>query len=265
MRTWLATTAWPHPRYVVGIPNFIQLAGKAALWVNMVRGLGLEGASRLMPESQALWPSKAYAQIGEWLDRHGRVVLKGDRQKREALCVLAHRYEIPLVDLSRYKLVQRVVWPLHQVFGRHYSLRFWLFLAVGQGQVTWSFYPRVRLLYAATNGFVSGNEYYSKDLPLFADQFTPEVLPPLWLRHALGKMDNILGALHSTLTLGCHQGSVYADLFGADVVIGEEGVPYVLEFNRNPSMEPLQAEDASVKEHVMGWFFEKLFGSGIKS
>ena len=233
---------------VAAVPGNNILASKRSLWVILVKRFGRQAAESLAPPTWLLEHPKDVARRKAWHRPGRRYVLKldGKAQRRGLMLV-----DSPDVDTSGHTLAQACLDDLMRVDGHRFHLRLYVLLTRRRGALRFGLHTAAKCVWAR-DGVFTDAAFRPAALPLTLSELAQDLDDPAALWQGLGRL-----VKHAAVAAEPYLGEPTLwdhptfQLFGVDAVVDRSGRPWLLEFNRDPSMKPLDEADARLKRQVL--------------
>ena len=280
----------PH-QVVMSIPGCDQLVSKNRLWELLENRWGRKGASNIMPESFVLSNSGDRQLLKKyWMDQakrsnHGRgpiMILKKNLQQKKGLLLTRDWAQISRAHWKNYRVAQKYLKNVYKIHGRKVNLRIYVAITC-QYHVTRAYlYTGGKCIYTSkadnSNSTVAKKELdfqtnitsykldpavyqtHPHDFYQLRDHIRREGSNPEILFKRINKI--ITQSVQSVKPRLCGQENLTPNLcfqlFGADVIFTPDLKPYLLEFNKGPSLRPRTPEDRVLKREMLEDLYAKM-------
>jgi hypothetical protein len=260
------------PRDVVvgAVPGGSYLCHKRQLWIRLARSFGRARAEAIAPPS---WIPEVAADRARLLAAHrpGALYLlkKAAVQRRAGITLLAD-IDATTLDAAQGQgsIIQRMVQDQLEVAGHRCSLRCWVVLFRRAGEVQANLHQEGLLMYAPGGAAPGGTAVEDRWITRRQDgKVGPEGAPErlsglLAMLRAAGVSPEPLqagivrgvkacvSAVLRDLSGAALQDHACVELFGVDFVVDRALKPWLLEWNRMPSLTPRHEDERALREDV---------------
>ena len=255
---------------IYAIDGCDSIVAKNALWQLLEDAYGRRVASSIMPTTYILSNAAHMRLFLQDYRRNTLYILKKNVQRKEGLLLTSNLDAILKSHIEGYKVIQKYLLNVHLVDQRKLNLRVYVLLVCDPfGQKRAYLHRDGKCLYT--------NKKYDARATDLQHQITSfELSPDIYRRlplnfadlrrhwHLRGiefdrvyasivaKMQNVVRAALPHVCVNRHLSqNTRFQLFGADVILTDKLEPYILEFNKGPEMQPINARDRQLKRRVL--------------
>jgi hypothetical protein len=273
-------------RAVFAIEGCDTLVSKNKLWSAIVSSYGRKRACAIMPPTYILTQPGDEKRFLEEYVPGATYICKKNIQQKKGLMLTDNVDTIMRSHTAGYKVVQQYMTEVHTIKQHKLNLRLYVLIVCGpsgspkqvfvheEGKCTYTAKPYNPATWEDEASQITSvaitTEHYDgvKQLPLTFGQLRAH-----WQRQGIS-YEHVMARVHDKLRLAVgavmshlcttttFENHVQFQLFGADVILsereGEELEPLVLEFNKGPSMTPINQTDYVVKRQVLEDVFKRL-------
>jgi hypothetical protein len=270
-------------KYIFGLKGCDQIVSKNSIWSILEMMYGRSFASQIMPETFILQDGPQLEMAYDRIKNNDMLICKKNVQRKLGLKFAATKEELEECVKDNFKVAQRFMKNTLTIKGRKMNIRIYYVIKKEGNKLTFYLYRNGKILYTnkKTGDEISFDTHitsYQMDSNIYKNDGLPHSIPDL--RRFLGKnrskkiwekieekMEFLSRSIVSVFYDEMHYNKVCFQLFGVDVIVAENGEPYILEINKGPDMIPKCDEDIELKKRVyedtmriggvIGWKFRK--------
>ena len=273
-------------KYIFGLKGCDKIVSKNSIWSILEMTYGRSFASQIMPETFILQDEGQLAMAYNYLDKNDKnniLICKKNVQRKLGLKFAMTKEELEECVKDNFKVAQRFMKNTLTIKGRKMNIRIYYVIKKEGDRLTFYLYRNGKILYTnkKTGDDISFDTHitsYQMDSNIYKNDGLPHSIPDL--RQFLGKdrskiiwkkieekMVFLSRAIASVFYDEMHYNKVCFQLFGVDVIVAENGEPFILEINKGPDMIPKCDQDEELKKRVyedtmriggvIGWKFRK--------
>ena len=268
------------PKAVFAVDGCDKLVSKNKLWQALVDVYGRERASTISPSTYVVADPDDLARFLEDYVPRRMYICKKNVQRKKGLMMSDNLDTLLRCHYQGYKVIQEYITDVHLVKGYKLNLRMYVLVVCDTyGNKRVHIHPEGKCLYTEQpynpdtlhdtstqiTSTASASVYEGKDaLPLTLDDLREH-----WLNVHVD-YDTVMRNVHQQLYAAVNavlpklcsstkfRNVTRFQLFGADVLLrGRDMAPFVLEFNKGPSMKPVNDRDYAMKRRVLEWVVQK--------
>jgi hypothetical protein len=270
-------------KYIFGLKGCDQIVSKNSIWSILEMMYGRSFASQIMPETFILQDAQQLEMAYDRIEKNDMLICKKNVQRKMGLRFAATKEELEECVKDNFKVAQRFMKNTLTIKGRKMNIRIYYVIKKNGNKLTFYLYRNGKILYTnkKTGDEISFDTHitsYQMDSNIYKNDRLPHSIPDL--RRFLGKdrskkiwekieekMEYLSRAIVPVFYDEMHYNKICFQLFGVDVIVAENGEPYILEINKGPDMIPKCDEDKELKKRVyedtmriggvIGWKFRK--------
>ena len=270
-------------KYIFGLKGCDSIVSKNSIWSILEMTYGRPFASQIMPETFVLKDKGQLEMAFDQIENGKTLICKKNLQRKLGLKFAATKKELEECVKEDFKIAQRFMKNTLTIKGRKMNIRIYYVIKKEGDQLTFYLYRNGKILYTnkETGGEISFDTHitsYQMDANIYKNDGLPHSIDDL--RRFLGidksriiwekieeKMGLLSEAIASVFYDEMHYNKVCFQLFGVDVIVSENGEPFILEINKGPDMIPKCDQDEELKRKVyedtmriggvIGWKFRK--------
>lgn len=264
---------------VFAVDGCDKLVSKNKLWQALVDVYGRARASTISPPTYVVADPDDLARFLEDYVPQRMYICKKNVQRKKGLMMSDNLDTLLRCHYQGYKVIQEYLTDVHLVKGYKLNLRLYVLVVCDTyGNKHVHIHPEGKCLYTEqpynpdTLHDTSTQITSTASASVYEDDALPLTLNDLrehWLNvhvnydHVMRNVhEQLHAAVNAVLPKLCRATKFRRvtrfQLFGADVLLrGRDLAPFVLEFNKGPSMKPVNARDYAMKRRVMEWVVEK--------
>jgi hypothetical protein len=270
-------------KYIFGLKGCDSIVSKNSIWNILEMAYGRPFASQIMPETFVLNDEQQLQMAFDQIDNNINLICKKNLQRKLGLKFAGNKKELEECVNEDFKIAQRFMKDTLTIKGRKMNIRIYYVIKKEGDKMTFYLHRNGKILYTnkKTGGDISFDTHitsYQMDSNIYKNDGMPHSIDDL--RHFLGKnkSDAIWNKIEEKMALlsraiehvfydEMHYDKVCFQLFGVDVIVEENGEPFILEINKGPDMIPKCEQDETLKRiiyedtmrigGVIGWKFRK--------
>lgn len=237
------------------------LAGKDALWSITEQKYGREISSTILPNTYLL-PKQLSSFI---FDKNKRYILKKNIQRKEGIKITNNFQEINNAHKEDFKIVQEYIDNIYCFKNHKINFRLYILIISRYGKTKYYLYNNGKCIYANKPLKPNSNEteeqitsihldtnIYNK-FPLTTKEFG--AINQNWektFKHIQNNLSKLLKAFKHYITQNENlKKNISFQLFGTDIILNDQMYPYILEFNKGPSLIPVNQKDKMLKSNLL--------------
>jgi hypothetical protein len=262
---------------VFGICGCDKIASKSYLWKLLEKHYGRNEATRVMPRTFLLNNEKHKELFKTYYNPNKHYILKKNIQRKKGIKISNNLNEILNAYKHKYVLVQEMKESI-LINKRAMNIRLYLLVKCHGDKKEFFYHTLSKCLYAdtdktdevdnsfntnITNSYSTSLDIYNKN-PLTFNQLL------MYFDNKLNYDSNVFISNFNRLLENLCNGvkkeicncsnlkdNEMYQLFGADILIDKNFIPYILEINKGPDMKPKDKNDKKLKHKVIYDTFEK--------
>lgn len=270
-------------KYIFGLKGCDKIVSKNSIWSILEITYGRPFASQIMPETFVLQDRQQLEMAYNHLDKNEMLICKKNVQRKMGLKFAATKKELEECVKENFKVAQQFMKNTLTIKGRKMNIRIYYVIKKEGNNLTFYLYRNGKILYTnkKTGDEISFDTHitsYQMDSNIYKNDGLPHSIDDL--KRFLGKfrskiiwekieekMTFLSRAISSVFYDKMHYDKVCFQLFGVDVIVAENGEPFILEINKGPDMIPKCDQDEELKKMVyedtmriggvIGWKFRK--------
>lgn len=270
-------------RYIFGLKGCDRIVSKNSIWTILEMTYGRTFASQIMPETFVLQNEAQLEMAFDRIKKNDMLICKKNVQRKMGLKFAGTKTELEECVKEDFKIAQRFMKNTLTIKGRKMNIRIYYVIKKEGDKLSFYLYRNGKILYTnkETGGEISFDTHitsYQMDSNIYKNDGLPHSINDL--RSFLGKelskkiwakieekMVFLSRAIAYVFYDEKHYNKVCFQLFGVDVVVAENGDPFILEINKGPDMIPKCDQDEELKRMVyedtmriggvIGWKFRK--------
>jgi hypothetical protein len=270
-------------KYIFGLKGCDRIVSKNSIWSILETNYGRQFASKIMPETFILNDEKQLRMAFYQINNKINLICKKNLQRKMGLKFARNKKELEECVKEDFKIAQRFMKNTMTIKGRKMNIRIYYIIKKKGDKLTFYLHKNGKILYTnkKTGGEISFDTHitsYQMDSNIYINDGMPHSINDL--RKFLGKeksnaiwakieekMELLSRAIAPVFYDEMHHNKVCFQLFGVDVIVEENGEPFILEINKGPDMIPKCDQDESLKRiiyedtmrigGVIGWKFRK--------
>jgi hypothetical protein len=270
-------------KYIFGLKGCDRIVSKNSIWSILEMIYGRSFASQIMPETFILSDKKQLDMAFNEIKDNKTLICKKNLQRKLGLKFARNKKELGECVKEDFKIAQRFMKNTLTIKGRKMNIRIYYVIKKVRDKITFFLHNNGKILYTNKNskGEISFETHitsYQMDSNIYKNDGLPHSINDL--RIFLGKeKSNIIWkkieqkmvllsqAIYHVFYDEMHYNKVCFQLFGVDVIVAENGEPFILEINKGPDMIPKCDQDEELKKivyedtlrigGVIGWKFRK--------
>jgi hypothetical protein len=270
-------------RYIFGLKGCDRIVSKNSIWTILEMTYGRTFASQIMPETFVLQNEAQLEMAFDRIKKNDMLICKKNVQRKMGLKFAGTKAELEECVKEDFKIAQRFMKNTLTIKGRKMNIRIYYVIKKEGDKLSFYLYRNGKILYTnkETGGEISFDTHitsYQMDSNIYKNDGLPHSINDL--RRFLGKelSKKIWGKIEEKMVFlsraiayvfydETHYNKVCFQLFGVDVVVAENGDPFILEINKGPDMIPKCDQDEELKRMVyedtmriggvIGWKFRK--------
>lgn len=269
-------------RAIFAVDGCDRLVSKNTLWEAIVDAYGRDHARTLMPPTYVVADPDDLKRFLQQYDPNAMYICKKNIQRKKGLLMTSNMDDILRCHYHGYKIVQEYITDVHTVKRHKLNLRLYVLIVceANGGPKRAYVHTQGKCLYTAKPydpSALRDEDTQITSLNTTAAQYEGSNALPLtfgelrehWYNTRVD-YDSVMADVHRSLREVVHavlpsmctaskfKNHVRFQLFGADVLLRGDMVPYVLELNKGPSMKPVNQADYGVKRGVLEDVFKKV-------
>ena len=270
-------------KYIFGLKGCDKIVSKNSIWSILEMTYGRTFASQIMPETFVLQNGRQLEMAFDSIEKNNMLICKKNLQRKMGLKFAGKKEELEECVKDDFKIAQRFMKNTLTIKGRKMNIRIYYVIKKEGNMLSFYLYDNGKILYTnkETGGEISFDTHitsYQMDSNIYKNDGLPHSINDL--RRFLGKdrSKKIWGKIEEKMVLlsraiasvfydEIHYNKVCFQLFGVDVVVVDNGEPFILEINKGPDMIPKCDQDEELKKMVyedtmrvggvIGWKFRK--------
>jgi hypothetical protein len=270
-------------KYIFGLKGCDSIVSKNSIWNILEMAYGRPFASQIMPETFVLSDEQQLGMAFDQIDNNINLICKKNLQRKLGLKFAGNKKELEECVNEDFKIAQRFMKDTLTIKGRKMNIRIYYVIKKEGDKMTFYLHRNGKILYTnkKTGGEISFDTHitsYQMDSNIYKNDGMPHSIDDL--RQFLGKnrSNAIWSKIEEKMALlsraiahvfydEMHYDKVCFQLFGVDVIVEENGEPFILEINKGPDMIPKCEQDETLKRiiyedtmrigGVIGWKFRK--------
>jgi hypothetical protein len=270
-------------KYIFGLRGCDLIVSKNSIWEILENIYGREFAGRIMPETFILKNGRQLEMAFSQIENGTNLICKKNLQRKMGLKFARIKEELEECVKEDFKIAQRFMKNTLTIKGRKMNIRIYYVIKKEGNKLAFYLHRNGKILYTnkKTGGNISFDTHitsYQMDTNIYTNDGLPHSIDDL--RIFLGsqkirliwekieeKMEFLSRAIASVFYDEMHYDKVCFQLFGVDVIVDENGEPFILEINKGPDMIPKCDQDERLKQiiyedtmrigGVIGWKFRK--------
>ena len=270
-------------KYIFGLRGCDRIVSKNSIWSILETTYGRPFASKIMPETFVLSDKKQLEMAFNQINNKINLICKKNLQRKLGLKFAGNKKELEECVKEDFKIAQRFMKNTLTIKDRKMNIRIYYVIKKEADKLTFYLHRNGKILYTnkKTGGEISFDTHitsYQMDSDIYKNDALPHSIDDL--RKFLGKekSNEIWAKIEEKMALlsraiahvfydKMHYNKVRFQLFGVDVIVDENGEPFILEINKGPDMIPKCDQDESLKRivyedtmrigGVIGWKFRK--------
>ena len=253
-------------KYIFGLKGCDRIVSKNSIWSILEMTYGRPFASQIMPESFILKDREQLEMSYDRIEKNDTLICKKNVQRKMGLKFASTKKELEECVKDDFKIAQLFMKNTLTIKGRKMNIRVYYVIKKEGNQLTFYLYRNGKILYTNKNtgGEISFDTHitsYQMDSNIYKNDGLPHSIDDL--RIFLGKdrskkiwekieekMALLSRAIASVFYDEMHYNKVCFQLFGVDVIVAENGEPFILEINKGPDMIPKCDQDEELKKKV---------------
>jgi len=270
-------------KYIFGLRGCDSIVSKNSIWKILEMTYGRTFASQIMPETFILSNGRQLEMAFGEIENGTNLICKKNLQRKMGLKFAGTKAELEECVKEDFKIAQRFMKNTLTIKGRKMNIRVYFLIKKEGDKLTFYLHRNGKILYTnkKTGGEISFDTHitsYQMDANIYKNDGMPHSINDL--RVFLGdkksrgiwkkieeKMAFLSRAIAAFFYDEMHYNKVCFQLFGVDVIVEENGEPFILEINKGPDMIPKCDQDEELKRivyedtmrigGVIGWKFRK--------
>jgi len=270
-------------KYIFGLKGCDQIVSKNSIWNILEMTYGRPFASKIMPETFILSNEEHIDMAFNEIEKKNTLICKKNIQRKLGLKFASTKKELIECVKEDFKIAQLFMKNTLTIKGRKINIRIYYIIKKEGNKIAFYLHKNGKILYTNKNtgGKISFDTHitsYQMDSNIYKNDGLPHSINDL--RNFLGKeksnhiwrkieekMGFLSRAISSVFYDEIHYDKVCFQLFGIDVIVNENGDPFILEINKGPDMIPKCDQDEPLKKiiyedtmrigGVIGWKFRK--------
>ena len=270
-------------KYIFGLKGCDSIVSKNSIWTILEMAYGRQFASQIMPETFVLSDEKQLGMAFYQIENNINLICKKNLQRKLGLKFAGNKKELEECVKEDFKIAQRFMKNTLTIKDRKMNIRIYYIIKKEGDKMTFYLHRNGKILYTnkKTGGDISFDTHitsYQMDSNIYKNDGMPHSIDDL--RQFLGKnrSNAIWSKIEEKMALlsraiahvfydEMHYDKVCFQLFGVDVIVEENGEPFILEINKGPDMIPKCEQDETLKRiiyedtmrigGVIGWKFRK--------
>lgn len=270
-------------KYIFGLKGCDFIVSKNSIWSILEETYGRKFASQIMPETFVLDNKKQLNMAFNEIKNNKILICKKNLQRKMGLKFAQNKKELEECVEENFKIAQRFMKNTLTIKGRKMNIRIYFVIKKVGNKITFFLHKNGKILYTnkETNDEISFDTHitsYLMDSNIYKNDGLPHSIDDLRLflgknksnliwKKIEEKMIYLSQAIADVFYDEMHYNKVCFQLFGVDVIVSENGDPFILEINKGPDMIPKCDEDQNLKRivyedtmrigGVIGWKFRK--------
>jgi hypothetical protein len=270
-------------KYIFGLSGCDRIVSKNSIWQILETTYGRKFASYIMPETFILNNQQQLEMAFSEIEKGKNMICKKNLQRKLGLKFAGNKKELIECIKEDFKIAQRFMKKTLTIKGRKMNIRIYYVIKKEGDKLTFYLHKNGKILYTnkKTGGEISFDTHitsYNMDSNIYENEAMPHSIDDL--RRFLGreksnaiwskieeKMAFLSRAIAHVFYDNMHYDKICFQLFGVDVIVEENGEPFILEINKGPDMIPKCKQDETLKRivyedtmrigGVIGWKFRK--------
>lgn len=270
-------------KYIFGLRGCDRIVSKNSIWEILEMTYGRKFASNIMPETFILKNGRQLEMAFTQIENGTNLICKKNLQRKMGLKFAGTKKELEECVNEDFKIAQRFMKNTMTIKGRKINIRIYYVIKKEGDKLTFYLHRNGKILYTnkktsdeisfdthITSYQMDANIYKNNELPHSIDDLR-QFLGIQESRNIWDKIEEKMAFLSRAITFvfydEMHYNKVCFQLFGVDVIVDENGEPFILEINKGPDMIPKCDEDKELKRivyedtmrigGVIGWKFRK--------
>jgi hypothetical protein len=270
-------------KYIFGLRGCDKIVSKNSIWSILEMTFGRSFASKIMPETFVLSDEEQIDMAFDEIKNKKTLICKKNVQRKMGLKFASTKKELLECISDDFKIAQNFMKNTLTIKGRKMNIRIYFLIKKQGNKITFYLYNNGKILYTnkKTGGKVSFDTHitsYQMDSNIYKNENLPHSINDLinFLGKDIGykiwkniekKMSLLSRAISNVFYDEMHYNKICFQLFGVDVIVDENGDPFILEINKGPDMIPKCEQDEKLKKivyedtmrigGVIGWKFRK--------
>jgi hypothetical protein len=261
----------PVSKYIFGFIGCDEIIRKNSLWEILEKAYGRDGAKQIMPESFIINNPHQFEVALQEIRRGTILICKKNIQRKMGLALTFTENDLIKAKNDNFKVAQRFLKNTMQIHGRKMNMRLYYMIRKYKGKIQFFVNKNGKVLYTKNK---TGNdvtfethitsqmdvELYEKenmphDFKELKNMIGEESYKRIW-GEIIKKITDLSKAIAPSVSKNTkYENKVCFQLFGMDVILENDGKPYILELNKGPSMKAFNEKDEKLKENI----FESTF------
>jgi hypothetical protein len=270
-------------KYIFGLKGCDKIVSKNSIWSILEMTYGRNFASKIMPETFVLSNNNQLDLAFDQIKNKKILICKKNLQRKMGLKFAQNKKELEECVKQDFKVAQKFMINTLTIKGRKINIRIYYVIKKIGNKITFFLHKNGKILYTnkKSKGNISFDTHitsYQMDSNIYKNEGLPHSIDDL--REFLGedktniiwkkiedKMIFLSRAIGDVFYDEMHYNKICFQLFGVDVIVTENGEPFILEINKGPDMIPKCEEDKKLKKiiyedtmrigGVIGWKFRK--------
>jgi hypothetical protein len=270
-------------KYIFGLKGCDLIVSKNSIWSILEMSYGRSFARQIMPETFILSNKSQLDMAFKQIYNKNPLICKKNLQRKLGLKFAENKKELDECVKEDFKIAQRFMKNTMTIKGRKMNIRIYYVIKKNGNKLTFYLHKNGKILYTnkKTGDDISFDTHitsYQMDSNIYKNDGLPHSINDL--RKFLGKeksntiwkkIDEKMALLSHAISHvfydEMHYNKVCFQLFGVDVIVEENGEPFILEINKGPDMIPKCEQDEILKKivyedtmrigGVIGWKFRK--------
>lgn len=256
-------------KYLMMIDGCDNLAGKNTLWKVVCDRYGRSMTSTLLPESYLL-NNTDLELLRQQHSSYSRYIIKKNIQRKEGLQLTSKLEDILDAEQNGFVIVQKYINHVYCFNEHKVNFRCYVAMVGKPNKHLQSFlFQEGKCIYANQKYQIDSNnlEEQITSLHLKASKYDLFPLSFSSFEKHVPEWKTIFKKIQQKLKMICDTFIPYLwqdqqmrknycfQLFGVDVILDDKMEPYILEFNKGPSLIPINEEDHQLKKQLLQQFF----------
>jgi len=253
-------------KYIFGLKGCDRIVSKNSIWSILEMIYGRPFASQIMPETFVLKDSQQLEMAYDRIENREIFICKKNVQRKMGLKFARTKKELEDCVKDDFKIAQMFMKNTLTIKGRKMNIRIYFVIKKESDRVSFYLYRNGKILYTNKK---TGNDI-SFDTHITSYQMDSNIYKNDGLPHSINDLRKFLGkdrskkiwkkieekmvflsrAIAHVFYDEMHYNKVCFQLFGVDVIVSENGEPFILEINKGPDMIPKCDEDKELKRMV---------------
>lgn len=253
-------------KYIFGLKGCDRIVSKNSIWSILEMKYGRSFASQIMPETFILQDGRQLEMAYDRIEKNEMLICKKNVQRKLGLKFAGTKKELEECVKDNFKVAQRFMKNTLTIKDRKMNIRIYYVIKKEGDKLTYYLYRNGKILYTnkKTGGEISFDTHitsYQMDSNIYKNDGLPHSIDDL--KQFLGKdnskviwekIEEKMVFLSRAITYvfydEMHYDKVCFQLFGVDVIVAENGEPFILEINKGPDMIPKCDQDKELKKMV---------------